>query len=619
MAAALGRSADGRDLGLLSDVAISDAAHDHFEFGVFADAVAELIDNPRTTTPLSMAINARWGAGKTSVANLVETRLRTWTREGSNQRRHIVCWFNAWIHDDADNVGAALAAVVARRVNGNRPWWRRVVEPLPAEVLLPYQRWRRRLVAALVTLALAALAVALARRIHMRTSWLPSAWQQYVTGLGTFGVLAATSVAVWQKVFAFTESAAHFVSEPASEAARGSMALVRDQLGRLIHQATRTDGRLVIFVDDLERCRPPKALEVCEVTSQLLSHGSVVVVLIADMQAIATSARIKYEELNTTPGGADECGRRYLQKMVQIQLDLPLPQPGEMEKLVRREGMAAAAVDDITDAAPWRVRWQRVAARLEELRAQAPDASWKAVELVGWKFFWLGTTITLVILQGLSIDTSNSNSPGSTAAGVVLFAGLAVGTASSLHRWQARRRRRTVNRQIKLKLQDKTSQAQLESEVVGSVSSAAEQTVARKQVQSYLTNAADELQEVERVILRNPPAVPREAKRMLNHARLLTRIARQRSMFDGALTPEHLGKWIVLSNRWPEVAAEVADDPKRMAAFEGDAKAGKNKSAPPADPHLTELLKASPYLDTIVERLIHFQPAATPTPQDGAR
>jgi hypothetical protein len=111
------------------------------------------------------------------------------------------------------------------------------------------------------------------------------------------------------------------------------MAAVRRQLGELIGQAAR-NRRIVIFVDDLERCRPPRAVEVCEVATQLLNHPRVVTVLLADMQAISAAAAIKYADLEGryAPGGDfDDAsattfaayGRSYLEKIVQLQFRIP--------------------------------------------------------------------------------------------------------------------------------------------------------------------------------------------------------------------------------------------------------------------------------------------------------
>jgi hypothetical protein len=139
-------------------------------------------------------------------------------------------------------------------------------------------------------------------------------------------------MAVWRKVFAAAQAAARFVDDPKSEAAHGSMQEVREQLGGLIRHALRNPGwfgnwlrnawpavtrlsprlrgrrRLVLVVDDLERCRPPRGVEVCEVASQLLGHPDVITILVADMSTIASSAEIKYSQMETILSPSQETG-----------------------------------------------------------------------------------------------------------------------------------------------------------------------------------------------------------------------------------------------------------------------------------------------------------------------
>ena len=54
------------------------------------------------------------------------------------------------------------------------------------------------------------------------------------------------------------------------------------------------------------------------------------------------------------------------------------------------------------------------------------------------------------------------------------------------------------------------------------------------------------------------PEVPRSAKRLANHLRLLLGVASQRNMLGGspALEATHLGKWAVLLERWPELGPQ---------------------------------------------------------------
>lgn len=52
---------------LLSDRPRTGEDADYLGFTAYADALAELIDSPQTDTPLTIAISAEWGAGKTSL------------------------------------------------------------------------------------------------------------------------------------------------------------------------------------------------------------------------------------------------------------------------------------------------------------------------------------------------------------------------------------------------------------------------------------------------------------------------------------------------------------------------------------------------------------------------
>ena len=150
----------------------------------------------------------------------------------------------------------------------------------------------------------------------------------------------------------------------------------------------------------------------------------------------------------------------------------------------------------------------------------------------------------------------------------------------------------------------------------------------------------NELREVEAVIIEHPPGLPRSAKRMLNQARLLTRIARDRSVFGGypRLTPVHLGKWVVLSERWWALADAVTETPELIQRLESAAKEDRLSAVLKEDrlsavlkedrvsavlgddwitheassPAIRALLVSDPPLGEVAARLVHLDPAATP-------
>jgi len=65
----------------------------------------------------------------------------------------------------------------------------------------------------------------------------------------------------------------------------------------LIREITPEGSKFVVFIDDLERCRDTRTIDVLEVVNQLLCFEPVVTVIIADIPAVATCAEIKYEKL----------------------------------------------------------------------------------------------------------------------------------------------------------------------------------------------------------------------------------------------------------------------------------------------------------------------------------
>ena len=157
-----------------------------------------------------------------------------------------------------------------------------------------------------------------------------------------------------------------------------------------------------------------------------------------------------------------------------------------------------------------------------------------------------------------------------------------------------------------------------------------EEDLIAEALQLHLFNESDLLREAEAEVMPFLPPLPRNAKRILNHLRLMLFIATARKVFGGQpeISARHFGKWIVLQERWPEVARAIVDTPAEMAELErlaADPKKFARRIAGIApwyaqDSDLRGYCAAETKLAEVVERLLHFdlgapRVAAPPAPR----
>jgi hypothetical protein len=605
---------------ILADTPVKDVDADLLEFAPYAEALALLIDQKSTSTPLILAISAPWGTGKTTLAQIVQQELK---HIGEWDERHITCWFNAWQHDDAPHLGAAFAAVVAREANRHRRWWRRLLSPLPSLMIGAEQRWRRKVAVLGLSLVIGLLLVLgpgvgkLVRAMAEPSGdhWKAAKDETSGAALSLLVILAAL-IFVVPKVFSTTRAIGRFIEDPTSEAAKGSIASVRDQLGGLIRQATRGERRFIIFVDDLERCRPPRAVEVCEVASQILAHKGIVTVLIADMNAIAISAAIKYRqyEMPVNSAGSESgseaaalegYGRAYLQKLVQIQFELPYPTRSQVEAMLTppRETATGSGLQSNS-----------------RLDGTALSARAKLVLAV-----LLPLVVTLSTLAAAAI-LWGGDEPPVFAALVGLVVAILTAVASALvDQWQRQRSRRNrmeLDREIRVSSESGAVREEVVSRVTHKTGRGESETKRR-----YLSLQLAEsgiTQTVNAVVFGHLPQRPRAAKRLLNQARLLIIIAMGRGLFDDKerqhRVAEELGKWIVLRERWPGLMRSVEREPSILQGLE-EAKGtstldelAKSRGLPEIEDKndLLKLLQASPHVAARLSRLVLLSGSPSP-------
>jgi len=314
-------------------------------FSVYAKALADFIENEKTEKPLTIGIDAAWGMGKTTLMLMIRHQLTgQGEKKGKHRRLFPTVWFNAWKYDQEESLWAALALEILAQVRSQFNWRKRA----QLWVKLNYGRldqallWRSvlKLLAYVVAIYLLGAVVFGVIALWLGTDLLG----KYIGTVGILGFVAALYTAgkeIYDRLAGpFDLKLAEYVRKPNYEERIGFLAQFEEDFKRVINVVTEDGGwPLVVFIDDLDRCAPPKPAEIIEAINILLDAKHCVFVIGMDAQAVAGSIEAKYESLQSYLDDADDpggltLGQRFLEKIVQINFRIPRADPKVVKSFV---------------------------------------------------------------------------------------------------------------------------------------------------------------------------------------------------------------------------------------------------------------------------------------------
>jgi formylglycine-generating enzyme required for sulfatase activity len=319
------------------------SAVDKLGFEPYARALSDILLDPNTHTPLTLGLFGSWGSGKTSL--MQQLRRAVEQDGGPGQARYRAVWFNAWKYNQEDALWRALLLVLLddleRLLRDNPP-----AKPKKGETE--------------ATPSAEELLDLLREALYHETSWSETGersinWSQALTAGAGIGLnlalsflgpgLAAAGMAadslqearkelgkgapvsqVGKLAEAFRrEEIVHYQAQLRSlEQFQHNFALL---IKTLLRPTAQAPGRLVIFVDDLDRCLPEKAIQVLEALKLFLDVPGCIFVLALDSEAIESAIRRRYQ--------GEVKAREYLEKIVQVPFVLPPIEAGPMRAYVQ--------------------------------------------------------------------------------------------------------------------------------------------------------------------------------------------------------------------------------------------------------------------------------------------
>jgi Cdc6-like AAA superfamily ATPase len=300
------------------------AVEDQLGFAYYVDAFAELIAAPDTHPPLTIGIYGSWGMGKSFLLRHIESRLseeefkKRPQSVGSEPQPDVhVVHFNAWEYSAAEVIWPGLVRKILDELEKTWSPWRRFATKFRRNVRRQTRQFRGRLI--LVALILA---------VVLLVALLQSGSDATLVG----GAIAVLGVGGLVKLITDTlaNPLGQYVTALAEDSDYGRhigyMTEIRDDLEKLEERLRQDNGRILVVIDDLDRCEPEKAVEVLQAINLLLNFESFIVCLGIDARIITAAVEKHYENLLGEVGAS---GYEYLEKIVQI--PFRIPQPGEEE------------------------------------------------------------------------------------------------------------------------------------------------------------------------------------------------------------------------------------------------------------------------------------------------
>lgn len=331
---------------------------DKLKFSLYSDAFADLIANPEMNTPITIGIYGRWGSGKSFLMGKIRDAIKKprakWRwydargilQQFGAKKTEIniqVVEFNAWVYSGSEHLWASLVTHLYRDIEKSFG--------LRAHIMRLGKAIKKSFPSAIGIFSFYAVLgflLSLVLNFNNTTTSAEALRLAINTVAGSIigGSALASLPVLWKALREFSDnlllSRAHklqsLAARPDFSSQIGIMADIKDEI-KFIRELLNKgkDGkptRLVLFIDDLDRCEHRKAIEVLQAIMLLLADedGSpFVIVLGLDARVIVRAIEEHYGKVLVKAGIN---GYEYLDKIIQLPFVIPASRQSEIENYV---------------------------------------------------------------------------------------------------------------------------------------------------------------------------------------------------------------------------------------------------------------------------------------------
>lgn len=254
--------------------------------------------------PVTIGVFGDWGNGKSSLLQMVKAKL--------DPEKKIVClYFNGWLFEDYDDAKAALMGTILDEIEKSPKF----------------------LTSAKGTLD----------NLRKKVNWLGlmGVAGKYGVGLmlgGPVGGLGTLGMDIGQKVLEKVKTGdaegltKKLLNEniPDSTQVRKNIQEFKEEFPKLLEESKIE--KLVVIIDDLDRCLPDTIINTLEAIKLFLSSKNTAFLISIDERVIKYAINDRYSKFDTRQ--KDDISRDYLEKLIQIPLRVPLMNKSEMKSYI---------------------------------------------------------------------------------------------------------------------------------------------------------------------------------------------------------------------------------------------------------------------------------------------
>lgn len=295
-----------------------ETSKDLLGYTVHARLLKNVVTNEQNL-PITVGLYGDWGSGKSSILKILEEELK-------KDDDTVVVYFDGWSFESFDDAKMALIQGIVDALEKEEKFFSKVGDKVD-DLKNAFTKLRKSInwMRVLKVTAKTALPIATAAVTGGASLIIPmllSAFQANKDGL--------TELLTGDKAEQFLKDAIKGEDEEKKyEAVRE----FRDDFEKLIKQSKQ--GRIVVLIDDLDRCLPRNIIENLEAIKLFLNVPQTAFMIAADKYIVSNAIKTEYKSIiDAASDDRPNLGESYMEKFIQLPYTIPALSPKEVETYV---------------------------------------------------------------------------------------------------------------------------------------------------------------------------------------------------------------------------------------------------------------------------------------------